>query len=110
VKNQNKCSQCESIVDEENTRYKEYLKILTYLFPNEEDDNDQDDYFMSEMDIEGDIKVTTLSGESETFAYQPKKRIRDVKNEIEEKFKIPPSKQRLLYQDEELQVLFYIHV
>ena len=33
-----------------------------------------------------------------------KKTIEDIKNEVEEKLKIPPDKQRLLYQDKDLQV------
>jgi hypothetical protein len=87
-------------------RYREYLKILKFLFPNEEEDNDQDDDdSISEMDIaEGDIKVTTLSGESATFLYQPQKKILNIKKEIEAEFKTPPNKQRLLYQDKELKV------
>jgi hypothetical protein len=87
-------------------RYREYLKILKFLFPNEEEDNDQDDDdSISEMDIaEGDIKVTTLSGESATFPYQPQKKILNIKKDIEAEFKTPPNKQRLLYQDKELKV------
>ena len=80
---------------------------MTFLFPNEEDDIEQDEYSISEMDIaEGDITVTTLSGESEIFAFHPKRKIEDIKNEVEEKFKISPDKQRLLYQDKDLRVFF----
>ncbi len=109
MKNNNKCSQCETSVNEDNTRYKEYLKILKFLFPNEEENIAvQDGDSISEMDIaaEGDITVTTLSGESATFAYQPQKKILDIKNEVEAVFETPPNKQRLLYQDKELKVFF----
>ena len=82
--------------------------MLNFLFPNEED-IDENDYDISEMEItescvEGEIKVTTLSGESDVIVYQPRKKISTIKNEVEEKFKIAPNKQRLLYQDKELKV------
>lgn len=78
------------------------MKTLKFLFPNEEDEVD-DSIF--EMDIvEGDIRVITLSGVLETFEYQPQKKICHLKGEIENKFKTPPDKQRLLYNDQELKV------
>ena len=92
-------------------RYKEYLKILKFLFPNEEDgDAAQDGDSISEMDIaaEGDITVITLYGVKATIAYQPQKKILDIKNEVEAVFETPPNKQRLLYQEKELKVLFAI--
>ena len=105
MKQENKCSQCESTVDVNNAIYKEYLKILTFLFPNEEEEIDYDDDSVAEMEVaEGYITVTTLSGESATFEYQLKKKILDIKKEIEKEFKTPPNKQRLLFEDKELKV------
>ena len=113
VRDNNKCSQCDSAVDENNTTYKEYIKVLNFLFPNEED-IDEDDCDTSEMEItescvEGEIKVTTLSGESAVIVYQPRKKILKIKSEVEEKFKIAPNKQRLLYQDKELKVFIHLY-
>lgn len=83
--------------------------MLNFLFPNEED-IDEDDSDISQMEITescvgSKITVTTLSGESAVIVYQPGTRISTIKDEVEEKFKIPPNKQRLLYQDKELKVL-----
>ncbi|XP_028413485.1 uncharacterized protein LOC114536328 [Dendronephthya gigantea] len=103
VKNSNKCSQCDSFVDENNKRYQQYLKTMNFLFPNEEEDEDNNS--IVEMDIaEGEIKVITLSGEHAILKYQRRKTIRVVKEEVERELKTPPERQRLLYQEKELKM------
>ena len=81
--------------------------MLNFLFPNEEDiekDNDISEMEITESCVEGEIRVTTLSGDIAVIAYEQRKKISTVKKDIEEKLKIPPNKQRLLYQDKELKV------
>lgn len=81
--------------------------MLNFLFPNEEDiekDNDVSEMEITESCVEGEIRVTTLSGDIAVIAYEQRKKISTVKKDVEEKLKIPPNKQRLLYQDKELKV------
>lgn len=107
VKKNKKCSQCEERVTEDNEIYKEYLETLDFLFPPEEEKNNAiNEVFAASNTVTGKIYVTTMSGESVTLSYYPNKKIFDIKREIASKLKTPPEKQRLLYHNNELKVIF----
>ncbi|XP_028413427.1 uncharacterized protein LOC114536292 isoform X2 [Dendronephthya gigantea] len=105
VKKNNKCSQCETPVREDNEIYQEYLETLDFLFPTIKESED-DGYHQAQCTaaVSGNIYVTTISGESATLSYNPHRKILDIKREVESQLKTPPEKQRLLYQNKELKV------
>ena len=105
VKNNKKCSQCENTVTEDNEVYKDYLETLDFLFPPEEE-HDESGYQAECAAIgnSGKIYVTTISGESVTITYFPRKTIMDIKKDVEKELKTSPDKQRLIYRNKELKV------
>ena len=105
VRENNKCSQCESEVKEDNETYQEYLETLDFLFPPEEEYEDSDSQAEFSATSSGKIYVTTISGESVTLPYNPFKKIFDIKKEVENELKTPPDKQRLLFRNKELKVM-----
>ena len=107
MKRNNKCSQCENTVTEENEIYKEYLETLDFLFPPEVENKGSAGYQAESAVVfgSGNVYVTTISGEAVTLSYQSLKRIVNIKKEVENELKIPPEKQRLLFRNKELQVM-----
>ena len=93
-------------MEEDNEIYKEYLETLDFLFPPAEE-NDESGYQAECAAIgSGNIYVTTISGESVTLTYNPNKKIFDIKKVVENELKTSPDKQRLLYQNKELKVMW----
>ena len=89
---------------EDNEIYKEYLETLDFMFPPVEENDNSGSQAECVAIVSGKLYVTTMSGESATLSYDPYKKIRDVKKEVEEKLKASVGNQRLLYQNKELKV------
>lgn len=110
VRDDQKCSQCNVRVEEDNEQYTEYVRTLEYLFPTLSDDDDDDDgnttnqYRSSRAESTSLVFISTLSGESICLVYCPDQTIIDLKDIIEEKLETPCKKQYLLYNNTELQV------
>ena len=96
---------CGLKIEEDNACLKECLETLEFLFPEV---SASDDVYQPDQDSDADqsqtIRVTTLTGEDETFVYKAIETIRDLKKNISHRMKVEPEKQRLVYNGTELKV------
>ena len=103
MKNQGKCSQCDSKVGKDNEKYQDYVDTLEYLYPNIENDDDVVSPAITAFGSK--LFISTLSGESTTLSYDPNETILGLKKRIETSLKISSDKQLLLYKDKALKVI-----
>ena len=108
MKDHHKCSQCDTVVDEDNGQYKQCVETLEFLFPTILPSEQVNTASQSVNPTVGmgtsHIVVTTLSGERTTLDYDPNQTILSVKEIVEKELNAPRNKQRLLYNDIELKV------
>ena len=57
---------------------------------------------------EDSFMVATINGDTEWFPYNSKMTIQELKIKIEQKFRLKPEQQRLIYKDKPLKVTFIL--
>lgn len=50
------------------------------------------------------LNITVLNGDATQISYDPTMTMSDVRTQIQKKLKIPPTKQKILFEDKEVQV------
>ena len=111
VKDSQKCSQCDTTVNDDNVQFQKYIEILDFLFPvladaKSEPVSPDSSNSCSLSDIPSSVVVTTLSGDCTTIQYNPNQTIQNLKDTITKHLGPPCNKQCLLYQETELKVLY----
>ena len=102
----NQCSKCGEEVTEDSPRYLACVSLLKHLFPPLE----APDGLCAEgaeygfFDNNATIRVVTLGGEERDIRFSPGRQIQAVKADIENAFGVEPEKQRLLFNEKELEV------
>lgn len=75
--------------------FREYETVYTPSAPKESGENEI-------------LNITVLNGDSTQISYLSSMTMFDVKRQIEKKMNIPTNKQKLLFQDKEVQVIKFM--
>ncbi len=95
------CSQCHIPIAHTSLNLRKCLQTLEILFPEIHPDQS---FVNNAGAASGKMTVMRLNGEAADIDYNPRYSIFKVKQLIFEFFKVPPEKQRLVYNGNELKV------
>ncbi|KXJ11434.1 uncharacterized protein LOC110243697 [Exaiptasia diaphana] len=102
VEKNHRCSMCDKPVAIDNPTYQECIYTLKRMFPDVEAPQPIPSTTAGAPSTNQTIMVSVMGGEVTVVQFNPNMTVVQLKNRIQEHFKVKPEQQRLLFQDKEL--------